>query len=72
MENSITKDYFTEKLWDGFKAGCVPIYMGPPNTKDFIPQNSILDLNAFGGDVGKLMDEVVRWAAPRCHVISLM
>lgn len=23
----------TEKLWNAFVAGCVPIYLGPPNIK---------------------------------------
>ncbi len=26
MENTIAHDYVTEKLWDAFAAGCVPIY----------------------------------------------
>lgn len=26
IENTIAYDYVTEKLWDAFAAGCVPIY----------------------------------------------
>ena len=26
MENTVAHDYVTEKLWDAFAAGCVPIY----------------------------------------------
>jgi hypothetical protein len=28
MENSISEDYVTEKVWDALVAGCVPIYYG--------------------------------------------
>jgi hypothetical protein len=28
MENSISEDYVTEKVWDALVSGCVPIYLG--------------------------------------------
>lgn len=37
MENTNMKDYVTEKLWQAFEAGCVPIYWGPPNVADVLP-----------------------------------
>lgn len=49
MENSIAKDYVTEKIYDAFAAGCVPIYLGAPNIHEFIPSmDAIIDYNAFG------------------------
>jgi len=30
IENSIAHDYVSEKLWDAFAAGCVPIYYVRP------------------------------------------
>ncbi len=30
VENSIAHDYVSEKLWDAFAAGCVPIYYVRP------------------------------------------
>jgi hypothetical protein len=40
MENSNSFDYVTEKSWDVFKAGCVPLYLGAPNAlQDFFPSN---------------------------------
>ncbi|KAI8621080.1 hypothetical protein BC830DRAFT_348320 [Chytriomyces sp. MP71] len=41
IENSVARDYVTEKVWDGLKAGCVPIYTGAPNFRqDFEPSNN--------------------------------
>lgn len=38
MENSIAQDYVSEKLWQGFEAGCLPLYLGAPNiVEDFLP-----------------------------------
>src|SRR5690606_29527474 len=28
IENTIIKNYVTEKIWDSLRAGCVPIYYG--------------------------------------------
>lgn len=38
-ENSIEKDYLTEKFFDPLQVGCVPVYMGAPNADDFAPGN---------------------------------
>jgi hypothetical protein len=47
-ENSIAKDYMTEKMWDGWSSGCVPIYLGAPNIADFAPgKNSYVDIRQF-------------------------
>ena len=37
IENSIDVDYITEKLWEAFSAGCIPIYYGSPNIKEILP-----------------------------------
>lgn len=37
FENSIATDYVTEKFFDPFRAGSVPIYLGAPNVEDFVP-----------------------------------
>jgi len=37
FENSVCRDYVTEKLFDPFMAGSVPIYRGAPNVEEFVP-----------------------------------
>ena len=42
--------YITEKIFDCFFAGCVPIYCGAPNILNFIPQNTFIrkdDFNSY-------------------------
>lgn len=39
--------YITEKIFDCFFAGCVPIYWGAPNITDHIPANTFIDRRKF-------------------------
>jgi alpha(1,3/1,4) fucosyltransferase len=39
--------YITEKIFDCFFAGCVPIYLGASNITDFIPNNTFIDKRKF-------------------------
>ena len=39
--------YITEKLFDCFRAGCVPIYIGPKEIHDFIPEECFIDGRKF-------------------------
>ena len=44
QENSISVDYVTEKLYDAFAGGCVPVYYGAPNILDSLPDpEAIID-----------------------------
>ena len=47
LENSVEPDYVTEKIYDAFEAGTVPIYLGAPNVDEFVPANSYIDASAF-------------------------
>lgn len=48
FENAVEDDYVTEKLYDCFLAGCVPVYLGAPNVADFVPApDSYLDVRDF-------------------------
>lgn len=45
-----TKDqvgYITEKIFDTFVAGCVPIYWGASNIHEYIPENCFIDRTQF-------------------------
>lgn len=39
--------YITEKIFDCFFAGCVPIYLGANNVTDHIPKNCFIDKREF-------------------------
>lgn len=42
--------YITEKIFNVFSAGCVPIYLGAENITDYIPKNCFIDRRDFLGD----------------------
>lgn len=48
FENTIFKGYVTEKIFDAFFAGSVPIYFGAPDITDYIPENTFIDFRKFG------------------------
>jgi len=47
LENSMQKNYWTEKLADSYLSWCVPIYWGCPNITDYFPVESmhIIDIH---------------------------
>jgi len=44
IENTSHRDYFTEKVFDCWLAGTVPVYFGAPNLSDFFPVDSFVQL----------------------------
>ena len=59
-ENTISDGYITEKLFDSFKAGCIPIYSGDENIElDLINKNALLFYRACE-DNSELLKEVER------------
>ncbi|MEN6414179.1 MAG: glycosyltransferase [Veillonellales bacterium] len=47
-ENGAINGYITEKIFDCFVAGCVPIYLGAPDITKYIPANTFIDRRTFG------------------------
>ena len=48
FENSIARDYVTEKFFDALCAGSVPVVLGAPNVAEFAPSpESYLDVRDF-------------------------
>lgn len=41
------KGYITEKIFDCFEAGCVPVYWGASNVTDWIPAECFIDRRRF-------------------------
>lgn len=48
FENCVFPGYVTEKVFDCFLSGCIPIYLGAPDITDFIPKESFIDSREFG------------------------
>ena len=65
MENSNSKDYVSEKLWQAFQAGCLPIYMGAPNIiQDFLPMpNAAIVYDPSTSTPEKLAEELKKLEA---------
>ena len=63
FENSIARDYVTEKFYDPLIAGSVPVYRGAPNAHDFAPADQcFIDAGQFAGP-RDLADYLLRLAA---------
>ncbi|WP_395742598.1 glycosyltransferase family 10 domain-containing protein [Prosthecobacter sp.] len=68
--------YFTEKIFDSFTAGCVPVYWGASNVTESIPAGCFLDRRQFKdtGEVYQRMktmseDEFVTCQQNICHFL---
>ncbi|MEP6900831.1 MAG: glycosyltransferase family 10 [Actinomycetota bacterium] len=47
FENMILKGWITEKIFDCFFAGTIPIYWGAPEITDYVPENCFIDKRKF-------------------------
>jgi hypothetical protein len=47
IENAAYPGYVTEKVFDAFRAGAVPVYLGAPDIEDFVPAGCFIDLRRF-------------------------
>lgn len=45
FENTSEDNFFTEKFTDCILAGCMPIYWGCKNLRDFFPENSFVEID---------------------------
>jgi hypothetical protein len=44
------RGYITEKIFDCFVGGCVPVYWGAANITDYVPANCFIDRRVFASD----------------------
>lgn len=49
--------YITEKIFDSFFGGCVPVYLGADNIDKFIPQNCFIDERDFNS-IGEIYNYI--------------
>ncbi len=47
FENCVFPGYITEKIFDSFFAGCIPVYYGAPDIAEFIPKETFVDFRDF-------------------------
>ena len=62
FENSISRDYVTEKFLDPLTAGSVPVYRGAPNIDDFTPGEHCF-INAADFDNPRELSEYLMYLA---------
>jgi hypothetical protein len=48
FENCVFPGYVTEKIFDCFLAGSIPVYFGAPDIADFVPPQTFVDYRQFG------------------------
>jgi hypothetical protein len=56
FENCEFPGYITEKVFDSFQAGCIPIYMGAPDISSYVPPNTFIDFRNF-----KNINELIKY-----------
>ncbi len=49
-ENAVFPGYLTEKIFDAFFAGCIPVYLGAPDVTDYIPADTFVDRREFASN----------------------
>ena len=54
-ENMIMKGWVTEKIFDCFFCGTIPVYLGSPDIEERIPNNCYIDRRKFKNDVELLI-----------------
>ena len=47
FENTVAKNYITEKIWDSIQNYCLPIYYGKNNIYEIFPTKSFIDYTKF-------------------------
>lgn len=49
FENSVLKGWITEKIFDCFFSGTIPVYWGAPDVEAHIPADCFIDMRQFSG-----------------------
>src|SRR6266851_7272498 len=49
FDNQILNGWITEKIFDCFFAGTIPVYLGAPDIETYIPKECFIDVRQFAG-----------------------
>ena len=59
-ENTIQKNYISEKFWDVILTDSVPIYLGCSNISEYIPSDCYINLNGLSFDeISEKMNDII-------------
>jgi hypothetical protein len=58
FENTIQKNYITEKFWDCILTDTVPIYFGCSNINDYIDENSFVNLTTHIDNIDYIYENI--------------
>jgi hypothetical protein len=47
FENQILPGWITEKIFDCFRGGAIPLYLGAPDVNDWVPSDCFVDVRKF-------------------------
>jgi hypothetical protein len=69
FENSMFVGYVSEKIFDCFFAGTVPVYLGAPDIEQYVPREAFIDMRQFASyrDLERFLENIDE-AAWRRHV----
>jgi len=62
FENTAFPGYVTEKIFDCFAAGCIPVYLGAPDIASLIPAGTFIDARDFSDPAG--LESFIRALGP--------
>jgi hypothetical protein len=60
LENAAFPGYVTEKIFDSFFAGSVPVYLGAPDINMYVPENTFVNIDDFKNlnELERYMDSI--------------
>ena len=58
VENTIQKNYVSEKFWDAVLIDTVPIYIGSNNISEYVPSDSFINLTPYADDLDILVKKI--------------
>ena len=60
--------YLTEKLFDCFYAGTVPVYLGAPDIETLVPSGAFIDMRKFSS-YEEMLDQLLALSEEEWHVM---